>query len=155
MQISVWRLVSIYLGYLSRSRIADSCNNYNIYIFRNCRLVSKVCSHFTISTAIMSFHFSTFSPTFTVVCLDYATRFAKNQQPEVRNRSSVTDLILLGLTDNIEIQAVIFFISHICAECLWKSDYHHSYTAGFPSEDAHVFFPQEFLLLRNLIYFCL
>ena len=72
MQISVWRLVSIYLGYLTRSRIADSCNNYNIYIFRNCRLVSKVCSQFTISTAIMSFHFSTFSPTFTVVCLDYS-----------------------------------------------------------------------------------
>ena len=42
----------------------------------------------------------------------------------MRNRTSVTEFILLGLTDDPKIQAVIFFfifISHICAECCWKS----------------------------------
>uniref|UniRef100_A0A4X1T0G2 Olfactory receptor n=1 Tax=Sus scrofa TaxID=9823 RepID=A0A4X1T0G2_PIG len=39
-----------------------------------------------------------------------SVRFVKNQPPEkMRNRTSVTEFILLGLTDNPELQAVIFF----------------------------------------------
>uniref|UniRef100_A0A8C3WBB5 G-protein coupled receptors family 1 profile domain-containing protein n=1 Tax=Catagonus wagneri TaxID=51154 RepID=A0A8C3WBB5_9CETA len=34
----------------------------------------------------------------------------KKQPPEMRNRTSVTEFILLGLTDNPELQAVIFFL---------------------------------------------
>ena len=44
-----------------------------------------------------------------ITVLYLPVRFVKNQPPEMRNRTSVTEFILLGLTDDPKIQAVIFF----------------------------------------------
>ena len=44
-----------------------------------------------------------------ITVLYLPVRFVKNQPPEMRNRTSVTEFILLGLTDDSKIQAVIFF----------------------------------------------
>jgi hypothetical protein len=70
------------------------------------------------------------------------------------NHTVITEIVLLGLSDDPDLQIVIFlflFVTYMLSYH-WKPDYHHPDLGGFPSTDAYVFLPPKFLFLRNLIY---
>ena len=53
----------------------------------------------------------------------------------------MTAFILVGLTDNPELQAAIFFLFlTYTVSVAGNLNYHHSSPPGFPPEDPHVFF---------------
>ena len=72
------------------------------------------------------------------------------------NHTVITEFVLLGLSDDPELQIVIFLfllITYVLS-VTWKPDHHHPNLGGLPSPDTNVFLPLKLLFLRNLLYYC-
>lgn len=71
----------------------------------------------------------------------------------MKNKTTLTEVILLGLTDvrtsggNFHFSSPCLLIQHY-----WKPGYPHSHLAGLPTSHSYVFLSLERLLLRNFFH---
>ena len=69
------------------------------------------------------------------------------------NHTVITEFVLLGLSDDPDLQIVIFLFLFITYVLLLET-YYHPNLGGLPSPETSVFLPLKLLFLRNLLYYC-
>ena len=68
------------------------------------------------------------------------------------NHTVITEFVLLGLSDDPDLQIVIFLFLFITYVLLLET-YYHSNLSGLPSPDTNAFLLLKLLFLRNLLYY--
>ena len=69
------------------------------------------------------------------------------------NHTVITEFVLLCLSDDPDLQIVIFLFLFITYVLLLET-YYHPNLSGLPSPETSVFLPPKLLFLRNLLYYC-